>query len=232
MARRSRQPHHDKAAAVAGIVSVRSRIVWCALVAAMTGVGGILWLLQSSSTSPRLDGLALPPLVAAAGPSTIEAVYKTRQPIPNQRWQAIVIHHSGSLFATPASLEARAKASNLQGLGYHFVVGNGSGMDEGEIHVGYRWLDQLPGAHVAGNNGDWYNKSAIGICVVGDGRRRPFGPEQVRRVVQLVASLAERLNIPQDRIYLHSQLAATDDPGALFPEAAFREQLAGIGRRP
>lgn len=213
------------------MVSVRSRVVWCVLIAAMTGVGGLMWALQGArGGAPRLDGLALPALVAAAGPTTIEAVYQTRREIGANRWQAIVIHHSGSLFATPASLEARAKAMNLQGLGYHFVIGNGSGMDDGEVHVGYRWLEQLPGAHVAGANGDWFNRNAIGICVVGDGRRRPFGEEQMRRTVQLVASLAERLNIPKDKIYLHSQLAATDDPGALFPEAAFREQLQGVGR--
>jgi N-acetyl-anhydromuramyl-L-alanine amidase AmpD len=49
---------------------------------------------------------------------------------------------------------------------------------------------------------------------------------QMRRLVQLVSALSEQLGIPADKVYLHSDLAQTDDPGRLFPEAAFREQLA------
>ncbi len=37
---------------------------------------------------------------------------------------------------------------------------------------------------------------------------------------------AEKLKIPADKIVLHSDLFATDDPGPFFPEASFREQLA------
>lgn len=203
----------------------RSRIVWGAFMAAMTTVGGLFWVLQGGP-APRLDGLALPPMVAAAGPSSIEAVFKTRAPIQNRRWQAIVIHHSGAAYGTPATIEAQHRARNLDGLGYHFVIGNGSGLEDGEVHVGYRWLDQLPGAHVAGAKGDWYNRNSVGICLVGDGRRRPFTQQQMRRLVQLVSALSEQLQIPADHIYLHNDLAQTDDPGRFFPEAAFREQLA------
>lgn len=206
-------------------MSVRSKIVWASLLGAMTAVGGLMYALQGGP-APRLDGLALPAMVAASGPSTIEAVYRTRSPISVDRWQAIVIHHSGSMFATPATLEERARRMGLDGQGYHFVIGNGSGMDDGEVHVGYRWLDQLPGAHVAGERGEWFNRNSIGICLVGDGRRRPFTPEQMRRAVQLASSLSERFNIPAERIYLHRDVTAVDDPGPLFPEAAFREQLA------
>jgi N-acetyl-anhydromuramyl-L-alanine amidase AmpD len=204
---------------------MRSKLVWSALLLSMTGTGGLMYALQGGP-APRLDGLALPPLVAAAGPSSIEAVYKTRATIEPGRWKSIVIHHSGTAFGTPASLHEQAKQMSLEGLGYHFVIGNGSGMEDGEVHVGYRWLDQLPGAHVAGAKGDWYNRNSIGICIVGDGRRREFSPEQLRRLVQLTSSLAEKLKIPADKIVLHSDLVATDDPGPFFPEAAFREQIA------
>jgi hypothetical protein len=206
-------------------MSLRSRVVWGSFMGAMTGVGGLFWVLQGGP-APRLDGLALTPAVAAAGPSSIEAVFKTRAPIASKQWQAIVIHHSGSVYGSPATIEAQHRAMNINGLGYHFVLGNGSGMDDGEVHVGYRWLDQLPGAHVAGPKGDWYNRHAIGICLVGDGRRKPFTEEQMRRLVQLVSALAEQLQIPADHIYLHSEVSSADDPGRLFPEAAFREQLA------
>src|SRR5262245_15966467 len=82
----------------------RGRVVWSVFFAAMTSVGGLFWVLQGGP-APRLDGLALPPLVAAAGPTSIEAVFRTRQPVDDKRWQAIVIHHSGSPYGTPASIE-------------------------------------------------------------------------------------------------------------------------------
>lgn len=206
-------------------VSPRSKIVWGALALSMSTVGGLLWMLQGGP-SVRMEGLSLPPMVAAAGPTSIEAIFRTRQAPQEQRWQAIVIHHSGSVVGSPAAIDTQHKSMSLDGLGYHFVIGNGSGFGDGDIHVGYRWLDQLPGAHVGGEHGEWYNRNAIGICLIGDGQRRGFTDQQSRRLVQLVSSLSDRLGIPPERVYLHSDLAPTNSPGRLFPEAAFREQLA------
>jgi hypothetical protein len=196
-----------------------------ALLLSMTTVGGLLWVLQGGA--PRFDSLSLPAAaVAAQGPQTIDAVFRTHTPVAQGRWQAIVIHHSGSPFGSGATIGAQHKSMNLDGLGYHFVIGNGSGMDDGDIDVGYRWLDQLPGAHASGAKGDWYNRNSIGICLVGDGRRRGFTDQQVQRLAQLVSELTRKLGIPADQVYLHSDIAPSDDPGRFFPEAAFREQLA------
>jgi hypothetical protein len=210
-------------------LSQRTRIVWGALVGTMTLAGGLLWALDDGP-APRLDGLALRPLVAAAGPSSIEAIFQTRAPLDRARWKSIVIHASGSPVGSPASISAGQRALNIAGLGYQFVIGNGRGMDDGELHVGYRWLDQLRGAHAAGSKADWYNDYAIGICLVGDGERRPFTDAQVRRLVQVVSALARELKIPPGNILLHSDVAGTDDPGRYFPAAAFREQVgASLG---
>jgi N-acetylmuramoyl-L-alanine amidase len=127
---------------------------------------------------------------------------------------------------TPESLDDQARAAGLKGLGYHFVIGNGNGMDDGRIHVGSRWLNQLPGAHAAGRDADWHNQHSIAICLVGDGNRGQFTETQMRRLVQLVDTLTRELNIPRDKVLLHSVIARTTDPGRLFPEAAFREELA------
>jgi N-acetyl-anhydromuramyl-L-alanine amidase AmpD len=165
-------------------------------------------------------------MVAAAGPTSIEAVFKTRAPIREQRWLSIVVHHSGSSYGTLASIEAQHRAMNLDGLGYHFLIGNGSGLDDGEVHVGYRWLDQLAGAHVAGKKGDFYNRNSIGICLIGDFSRQAPTDRQMWRLTQLVSALSEQLHIPADHIYLHSDIAGVSDPGPFFPEATFRAQLA------
>ena len=199
--------------------------MWGALLGAMTVVGAGL----SAMTSPgvaALEGATLSPLASISGPSTIESIYRTNAPIRDERWLSIVIHHSGSPAGSPATLDERHRAMGLAGLGYHFVIGNGVGMGDGEIHVGRRWLDQLPGAHVAGVQGDYYNRTSIGICLVGNGDRRRFTDAQIQRLAELTASLTHELGIPADRVLLHSDLASTRSPGAFFPEARFRELIA------
>lgn len=175
-----------------------------------------------------MDGLALPAMVSTTAPSSVEAVFSTRASLQRERWKSIVIHHSGSPVGSPATLEQQAIANNLKGLGYHFVIGNGNGIDDGEVHVGFRWLDQLPGAHAAGDQGDWYNRNSIGICLIGDGNRQEFTPTQIRRLLQLVDALAREFRIPRDQIVLHSDIAGISDPGRFFPAAAFNEQLGGL----
>jgi N-acetyl-anhydromuramyl-L-alanine amidase AmpD len=193
----------------------------------MTFTGGGMWALQGAPL-PRVDGLALPALVSAAAPSSLDGVYRTRAEIDVGRWTSIVVHHSAAQYGTPASLEDDHRAAGLSGLGFHFVIGNGSGIRDGEVYAGYRWLDQLPGAHVAGAQGDRLNRSSIGICLVGDGRRHAFTDDQLSRLVQLVASLQDRFGIPADQVHLHSDVARTEDPGVMFPAAAFREQIASL----
>lgn len=202
----------------------RSQAVWGALVLAMTAVGGSLWLLDGGRPS-QIDGRRLSALVASSGPASIDQIFDTRVSMTNSPWQAIVIHHSGSTYGSAESIERDHKAMSLSGLGYHFVIGSGNGAGDGELHVGYRWLDQLPGAHTAGEYGDWYNRNAIGICLVGDGDRREFTPAQIARLVQTVQALQRELGIPAQNVILHSDVAHTTSPGNLFPVAAFREQL-------
>jgi len=207
-----------------GVVSRRAQAVWASLIGSMTLVGGLLFFLDGAPIS-RSEGFTLTPLLATTGPDTVEAVFNTRAPLDTARWQAIVIHDSGSPAGTPTTLDAQARAMNLQGLGYHFVIGNGKGIDDGELHIGNRWLKQVPGAHAAGQNADWFNRQAIGICLIGDGDRQRFTGAQLRRLVHLVDALSREFNIPSDRVYLHSQIATTASPGKFFPEAALREQL-------
>lgn len=195
-----------------------------ALAASMTLVGGALSALTASSPGLR-QGATLSPLASLAGPSSIESVFRTREPVAGHAWNAIVIHHSASPVGSPESIDQQHRGMGLTGLGYHFVIGNGLGMGDGEVHVGYRWLDQLPGAHVAGPAGQSYNRTAVGVCLVGDGDRRPFSDAQMARLVELVSELMQQGGIPPERVYLHSDLASTRSPGAYFPAAEFRELI-------
>ncbi|MBS0188381.1 MAG: N-acetylmuramoyl-L-alanine amidase [Planctomycetes bacterium] len=207
------------------VLSNRSRNVWGALVATMTVLGGTLYAMDGKA-SPRVDGVSLPALMAPATSTNVEVVFNTKSPLERSKWQAIVIHHTGSPYATPQSLETDARAAGLVGMGYHFVIGNGNGLDDGELHVGSRWLRQQAGAHATGPKSDWYNRSAIGICLVGNGDRGRFTEAQMTRLAQLVDALCRELNIPRDRVVLQDDLVRGSGPGRFFPAAAFREQLA------
>lgn len=208
-------------------VSPRTRIVWAAFAAAMTLVTGGLFVLGGKDAGP-LTGRTVTALASVNAAAGIESVFDdTRAEIGSGRWDAIVIHDTGRPSGSPASIDAAHRSTGLAGLGYHFVIGNGVQMGDGQIHAGFRWIDQLPGAHVAGPAGAVWNQHAIGVALVGNGDRRPFTQTQTNRLVVLVAELARRLEIPADRIYLHSDLASVSSPGRYFP-ASVLDQVVDL----
>lgn len=190
----------------------------------MSGVGGLLIVLNGRPV-PGAEGMTLTPLMAMRTPGTLESVFQTVNPVERDRWLSVVIHDSGRPAGSPKSLETEARAMKLKGLGYHFVIGNGNGMGDGELHVGARWLRQEPGAHVVGPQAEWYNLNAIGICLVGDGERQDFTQAQMDQLRRLVNALGRELGIPADKVVLHRDIARTDSPGRHFPETAFRAEM-------
>lgn len=209
--------------------ATRVQIVWVSFLAAMTLAGGLM-LIIDGRPSPRTDGLSLSPLAAATtiGSSTAEPLTQTRIPLDLAKWQAIVIHHSGSFRDDPASIERKQRdlAPGAPSGGHHFIIGNGNGMDDGQVHIGYRWLDQLSGAHAAGPDAKLYNDNAISICLVGDGNRQAFTPSQIRQLARLIDALRRQTGLGEDRIRLHSDIALVDDPGKLFPRGLYGQAAA------
>lgn len=208
--------------------SVRTRVVWASLAGAMLSVGGLLSLASPASTTAGEPGWTLPALTAV-GPQSIYSILRPRENVPldRSRWTSIVIHDSGSSADTPESIRDRHTSPpyNLTGLGFHFIIGNGSRMTDGEVYLGYRWMDQLPGAHVAGERGAELNQSSIGICLVGNGDRQPFTPKQLDALAAVVKTLMVELGIPLDAVHLHSEVSGSPSPGRLFPAERFREEL-------
>lgn len=186
-------------------------------------VTGALALIKQTNTRP---GFLLTSVEVLGQSPQADPVFQTRQPLARQRWNSIVIHHSGTPAGDAESITREHMAAGLKGLGYHFLIGNGNGLGDGVIHVGYRWIDQLPGAHVTGPNQDLYNERAIAICLVGNGDRRSFTDAQLTQLVSLVQRLQAQLHIPARNVYLHRDLSrATTSPGKFFPSAWLQEQL-------
>lgn len=205
----------------------RTKLVWASLALSTSLVGGVLALLVEDAGS-SIGGLTLSPMVAVAGTDGVESIFRTTAPIDRPGWDSIIIGHSASAYGSPESLDARQRQLTKQGLGHHFLIGNGSGMGNGDIHVGYRWLEQSEGLYTFARAADAHAKTPIGICLIGDGNRRPFSDIQVQRLAQLVAALSRELNISVDRVFLQSDLAETASPGRYFPQAQFRELLDGL----
>ncbi len=200
----------------------RTKTVWSVLAVAMTVVGGLLVLSDSSPQQAR----ALPAAARAADtPQTLDTLMSPTAAIEDGRWAGIVIHHSGDRSGSGASIAEDHRGKGLRGLGYHFVIGNGRGADDGSVHAGYRWDDQLPGAHAIGPNAEEHNLSSIAICLVGDGDSSSFTEAQLASLVALVERLQRTCDIADDRVYLHADIAPIASPGRLFPSVAFRAML-------
>lgn len=203
----------------------RSQYVFMSLVAAMTLGAALLYAVSRKPVAGQ-GGFVLPALMMTDSPSTVELALEPTAGLQRARWKSIVIHDSGSVFGDQASLEESARLSKLKGIGYHFVIGNGNGMGDGELLVTSRWDQQRSGAHVAGAKGEAFNRESIGICLVGDGNRQKFTRAQMSRLIQLVDALQQELRIPADRVYLHREIAPVGSPGSLFPAADLRRGLA------
>lgn len=204
------------------MVDRRTVVVWVCLVGSMTMVSALLLALEPNP-APIGNNVAL--MAVERTPIDPSNVAATRQPVAPDRWRAIVIHHSGQMTGSAASLDAQHRAADLGSLGYHFVIGNGTDSPDGVVEIGSRWLSQEPGVHATGDQAAWYNQHAIGICVIGDGDRNPPTEAQRAALVQLVTGLQRDLTIPAQHVALHSRIAATTSPGRLFPAGWFRLQL-------
>ncbi len=138
------------------------------------------------------------------------------------KWKHIVVHHSGTYMGTVKGMDRfhREERHMENGLAYHFVIGNGKGMGDGEIAVGHRWTAQLDGGHL---RSDELNAISIGICLVGDFEHARPTAAQMDSLRALVRDLLQRCHLGPDSLCTHQQINTlyTRCPGRLFPTKAF-----------
>lgn len=209
--------------------SSRTKVVWSVLGIGMSLGIAALSILDPGVSGARSGGISLSPLMGIQGSLGMDSIFQTSAPMDENRWDSIVIVHSGTPSGSAADISKEHRSLGYDGLGFHFVIGNGTRMGDGEIHVGYRWIDQRDGAELAGVDSGFVQSGAIEICLVGDGDRRPFTEEQLHRLAQVVSALAQKLDIPSDQIHLHKDLAGTTSPGQYFPQSEFEDMLASMG---
>jgi hypothetical protein len=134
-------------------------------------------------------------------------------------WKSIVLHHSATETGSIESIHAEhvlrkdADGRPWLGIGYHFVIGNGRGMPDGETRSTFRWHDQIAGAHAGERN---HNENGIGICLVGDFNREPPTEAQQAALSELLKALQTQFGIADAGVMRHSAIKPTACPGKLF----------------
>ena len=197
----------------------RTILVLGVLVFGMTLISAVLLALEPGPSAP-LPGVTLQQIERVASEDRLFDI-----PTPLD-WRAIVIHDSGSSTGSADAINQTHHKQGKGGLGYHFVINNGSGELDGLVEVGYRWQRQRLGDYLQGQGADWFHKHAIGICIVGDGDNGTFTESQIRELVWLTQELQRRFNIPKQAIY--TQIGSIDPPDpSAFPTVAFQSQLLG-----
>ena len=131
-------------------------------------------------------------------------------------WRWIVIHHSASDAGSAEIFDRWHRARGWDELGYHFVITNGQGGEDGLVQVGSRWVKQKWGAHCGGTPNNDYNNHGIGICLVGDFCDKLPSPAQLQALRKLVIFLADRYGIGGSCVIGHCDApnSSTACPGA------------------
>ena len=129
-----------------------------------------------------------------------------------QKVRRIIIHHSSSDFGSALQFHDWHKKRGWAGIGYHYVIGNGEGAEDGEIQIGRLALYQ--GAHCRGENND-----SLGICIIGTFNNKYPSDAQMKALVSLLATLCYVYKIDplsEKRISGHRDWNNTDCPGNKF----------------
>ncbi len=154
-----------------------------------------------------------------------------------QRWRGIIVHHSATQTGNAAEFNALHKNRKDRngepwlGLGYHFVIDNGRGGADGKVEVGFRWRQQMTGAHCRPKSctHNYWNEHTIGICLVGNFEHEKPTPAQYKSLANLIQFLQQRYHIPANAIQGHGDVAGaqTACPGRNFSWWALRRQMGG-----
>ncbi len=142
---------------------------------------------------------------------------------PAREWNYIVVHHSATQGGSASSFERyHVHTHHWDSLGYHFVIGNGSQTEDGEIEVGPRWAEQQEGSHASG-----YNEEGIGICLVGNFENSQPTAGQKHSLHQLILHLAKEYDIPPRHVLGHNECrgAHTACPGKAMNMEKLRDWL-------
>jgi len=202
----------------------RTITVLGSLVAGMTVISGLLLVLQPGPVTP-LSGVTLQAIDRSALQSPANRVFETAEP---RAWEGLVIHDSGAAQGSAKTLGRLHRQLGRSGLGYHFVINNGSLKPDGLIEMSRRWREQQPGHYFTGDSArtDQFHQQYVGVSLIGNGDESSFTRAQMQELVWLARQLQQRHDIPKNEIYV--DISRADQQAGTFPHAWFRKQLLNV----
>jgi len=190
------------------------------MVVVMAGTAGCRVCDESDVPPAPIAAIACPPPLPTAEPCW-------EPPVALNGWRYIVVHHSATAGGSAALFEKYHRENRHweNGMGYHFVIGNGVDVADGLVEVGSRWKLQQAGAHVGGD----LNKECIGICLVGDFSTGHASAKQMASLDRLIRFLQARCRVPTSRVLGHAEVRPghTVCPGQNFSMPRLRASLSG-----
>ena len=191
-------------------------VLLIAIVAAAMGASNAIYAASKPSKAPPSDL-----------PGKTE---KTLNAIPVRGlWRHIVVHHTATPGATPRGIDRfhREQRHMENGMAYHFLIGNGHGMGDGEIYIGERWKRQIQGGHLASEQ---LNMSSIGICLVGNFESKPPTERQMKSLDALIRKLRQQTGLSMAAVTTHRSIHPrhTSCPGKYF--SLPQERIAQVVR--
>jgi len=217
------RPRVRRVAKAPGVTTALESAVRAAVfLLAMAGIAVIalnLW----KRPAARVEKIA-PPKPLRDGAQDLASILAIDAGAEVRAWQYLVIHHSASVRGSAQSFDQYHRQRGWQGLGYHFVIGNGTDQGDGVIIAGPRWYQQEAGAHA---HSTLYNERGIGICLVGNFEEKPPTEAQVAALNELVLRLAQQFKIDPEHLVGHNQIrrGGTLCPGRFFPMNELRERV-------
>ena len=163
---------------------------------------------------PTVQAPAQQPAFSPASPVVVQNLWKPDAPA--RKWRHIVLHHTATSAGSVESIHEAHIGRGWDGIGYHFLIGNGKGMDDGEIQSTFRWREQMHGAHAKSSNNE-YNEYGIGICLVGNFQESDPSDAQLASVKRLVSVLKHEYQLTESQVVAHRDVKATACPGKNFP---------------
>lgn len=148
-----------------------------------------------------------------------------------QRWDYIVVHHSAGSYGNIEFLQKvhreRQSKDPIDAIPYHFIIGNGNGLKEGEVASDWRQKYNIWGAHVSGRNA-MRNFRGLGICLIGNFEDDSIPEKQYASLVTLTKQLMSTYGIPLKNISGHGYTPgeSTKCPGKNFPMEKFLVDIA------
>lgn len=150
--------------------------------------------------------------------AAIEHRIQTSSPGPG--WRTITIHHSATRYGNGKVFDKYHKRLGMGGLFYHFLIGNGNGLGDGEIQVGWRWKKQR----------EVNRPKDIQICLVGNFMKQDLSARQYESLKGLIIALRRRYGITaRAGVRRHCDVVnagkATECPGKKLPYAQLLRDL-------